>query len=196
MRAEAEEKLKAQWRRKAVECMSRAPPGGESVPLHLLRELHAHLSAAAQNMQHKLELFERSLPWVIAWLLATSGAVFVASAIVYRTGSPQPLVPWAASFLLGIPAGMLGGILSMTFALDRAGVGAKIPDLRIARLVTFTRPLLGATVAIPMVVLVRADFVKLAGFEGPLAVLAFCFVGGFSERWFLGVMQRLEDGKK
>ena len=98
--------------------------------------------------------------------------------------------------MLGIPAGALGGILSMAFSLGRADLTAKIPDVRLSRLVTFTRPLLGATVAIPVLVFIEAGFLKVEGFVGGLAVFAFCFLGGFSERWFLGVMERFEASKK
>ena len=47
-----------------------------------------------------------------------------------------------------------------------------------------------------VLVLVQWGYVKLAGFEGNPAIFAFCFLGGFSERWFLGVMERFEAEKK
>jgi len=38
--------------------------------------------------------------------------------------------------------------------------------------------------------------VKIEGFLKPLSTFAFCFLAGFSERWFLGLMERLESEKK
>jgi hypothetical protein len=84
----------------------------------------------------------------------------------------------------------------MAYTLGRIDVKAKIPEIRLSRLIAATRALLGATVAIPVVVFIRAEFVTAAGFEGPMAVLAFCFIAGFSERWFLGLMERFESEKK
>lgn len=202
LRAEAEEKLKGSWRGKAGDCLAKRVPENEPVPLHVLRELQAHVATAAQNQQHKLDLFhKRSLPWVTALLALAVASALAFSYCVYTTDrftkeQLAPLLRWAQAILLGIPAGALGGILSTAFSLGRADLKAKIPDIRLSRLVTLTRPLLGATVAIPVLVFIEAGYVKFTGFENSLAILAFCFLVGFSERWFLGVMERFEAGKK
>jgi len=201
VRAEAKEKLKGSWRGEAAECLAKLAPEDKDkpVPLNIVREVQAHLAVAAQNKQHKLELFEkRSLPWVMAWLLLAVAAALAFSyvALVADEGNFASLVPWAKALVLGVPTGALGGVLSMAFSLGQADLKAKTPDMRLSRGVTLIRPLIGATVAIPIVVLVEAGNVKAAGFEGSLAIFAFCFIGGFSERWFLGVMERFEAGKK
>jgi hypothetical protein len=210
--AEANGKLKDSWRGEAAECLVKlAPSDPKPVPLHLVRELLAHINTSAQNQQHKLELFEKqSLPYLAASLalavlitLASSGLALAVDERLLSAAWVQPISPWAAAagpwahaFVLGIPGGALGGILSMAFTLGRADLQAKIPDMRLSRLVTLTRPLLGATVAIPVVVLIQAGFVKFAGFEGSLGTFTFCFLGGFSERWFLGVIERFDRSKK
>lgn len=202
LRAEAEEKLKDSWRGKARDCLAKQILENQPVPLQVLRELQTHVATAAQNQQHKLDLFhKRSLPWVTTLLGLAVASALAFSYFVYTTDRftkelLAPLLPWAQAILLGIPAGALGGILSMAFSLGRADLKAKIPDMRLSRLVTLTRPLLGAAVAIPVLVFIRAGYVKFVGFEDYLAILAFCFLGGFSERWFLGVMERFEAGKK
>jgi len=44
--------------------------------------------------------------------------------------------------------------------------------------------MIGAAVAVPIVLFVEAGLVNL-GQLSPALVLALCFVGGFSERWFV-----------
>jgi hypothetical protein len=197
LRAEAEEKLKGGWRSQAAECLVKQAAENKPVPLHIVRELQEHLATMAQNQQHKLELFQKeSLPWLTTLLGAAVAVVSAFSCTVFAMNRLVFLLPWAQALALGIPAGALGGTLSMAFSLGRADLKAKIPDMRLSKVVTLTRPLLGATVAIPVLVFIQAGYVKVAGFDGPLAIFAFCFVGGFSERWFLGVMERFEVGKK
>ena len=197
LRAEAEEKLKGSWRNQAAANLIRRADDSKPVPVSLVRELHAHLAAAAQNQQHKLELFQRqSLRWLTV-LLGTVIAVAAAfSCAVLTIDRLASLVPWARALALGIPAGALGGVLSTAFSLGRVDLKARIPDIRFSRLVTLTRPLLGATVAIPVLVFLQAGYVKVAGFDGSLSIAAFCFLAGFSERWFLGLMERFEGGRK
>lgn len=211
LRAEADEKLRSSWRGKAIECLEKLVPETESVSVHVLRELQANVAIASQNQQHKLELFEkRTLPVVRDLLGIAVVGTLTFSVLLLNIEYLASSMPWAQALglwtkdakplaqdlLLGVPAGALGGILSMAFALGRADLKAKIPDMRLSRLVTLIRPLIGATVAIPVVVLVQGNYVKVAGFEGSLAIFAFCFLGGFSERWFLGVMERFEAGRK
>jgi len=201
--AEAEEKLKDTWRGNAGDCLSKLP---DAVPLRArLRELQTLVATAAQNQHHKIELFEKGVLPSLTWLLGLTvtitfalalGFLYFAYATERLSDEPiAPLLPWAQAIVLGIPAGALGGILSMAFSLGRADMKLKIPDVRLSRLMALTRPLLGATVAIPILVFVEAGYVTVA-FNGPLAIFAFCFVGGFSERWFLGVMERFVAGKK
>lgn len=197
LRAEAKEKLKGSWRADAAECLTKQVDEKKPVTFPIARELQAHLATTAQNQQFKFELFERrSLPWLTGLLAVAVVVALAFSYIVFTTDRLTDLLPWAKALVLGIPAGALGGILSTAFSLGRADLKAKIPDMRLSKLVTGTRPLLGATVAIPVLVFVQAGYVKFAGFEGTLAILAFCFLAGFSERWFLGLMERFESGKK
>lgn len=112
------------------------------------------------------------------------------------TTPQEKLLPWAQDLTLGMLAGGLGGILSMTFSLGRVDLSKKIPDMRLSALVTFMRPLLGAAVAIPVVVLVSAKYIEVKGFTHPLSILAFCFLAGFSERWFLRLIEKFESSAK
>jgi hypothetical protein len=162
----------------------------------VLREVQMHLRVAAQNKQHKLELFERTVPWLLTILAAVVVVTLTVPGFILISNWPDPFLEWAKALVLGILAGALGGILSMAFSLGRADISAKIPDMRLSWRVTAMRPLLGATVAIPVLVFVKIGYVKLADFDGLPAVLVFCFLAGFSERWFLGVMEGLDSGKR
>lgn len=191
--AEASEKLKG-WRAQAAGALVKDVGAKTAPSLVVLRELERQVTAEAQNRQHKIEIYEkRTLPSLIVFL----GLVVLGFALFYHRTVNNPdasdvLVAWAHRLMLGMLAGALGGILSMTFSLGQADLSKKIPDLRYSALVTTIRPLLGAAVAIPVVVIVNSGYVELKGFEPRDALLTFCFIAGFSERWFLGTMEKLQ----
>jgi hypothetical protein len=188
--AEAATKLQGSWRATAaaalIEHVGKTPPSAAAV-----RELHAHLVAAAQNQQHKLALLGARSERMTILLALVVAAVTAGSAIALMTGM-RDAEPWARTLLLAMAAGALGGILSMSFQIFRTDLKGTIPTLRFAWVLSLMRPLLGATVAIPVVVLIQSGVVKFDGVRWPLDVLVFCFLAGFSERWFLGLMERLE----
>lgn len=193
--AEAAEKLKG-WRTKASEALIKQVGDKKPVPLHAIQEMHSHLWAAAQNQHHKIEVYRtQTLPLLRRLLLGVVAAALLFSYFTAIANPSASLLLWAEAVFLGVAAGMLGGILSMTFSLGRVDASKKIPEARLGALMTSIRPLLGGAVAIPVVVFVKANFVQVQGFEGPLAILAFCFLAGFSERWFVGLIEKFEDKK-
>jgi hypothetical protein len=164
-----------------------------AVPPHLASELHFQLATTLQNGQFKLELLQRDVLPVVRWMLI--GVIALAlgfAAVVFAVDRYVMFEPWAKAIVLGVPAGALGAIVSMAFALGRADLNARIPELRFSNIVTGIRPLLGAAVAIPILVLVQADAIKLSSLKEPAAIFALCFLGGWSERWFLTLMEGLE----
>lgn len=195
--AEAAEKLKG-WRLEAAKALIKSIDPAIPVPLEVVRAIRAHLAAASQNQMHKIDVYERkTLPVLTAFLAVLVGGTLVFSYLVINSPAPPDnLLPWARALLLGVLAGGLGGILSMTFSLGSVDLSKRIPDMRLGRLVTFIRPLLGAAVAIPVVVFIEAGAVEIKGLERPLSYLAFCFLAGFSERWFLGVVENFGAAKK
>jgi hypothetical protein len=196
--AEADEKLKG-WRRKAGDDLQKLK-WDVSPPIAVARQLHGHLATSAQNMQFKLEIFERrTLPVLMTFLAAiVGGAVFLALLVILRKPSDAfdafdaSLVAWANALILAVAAGLLGGVLSMAFSLGRLNLKTKIPESRLSGLTTSIRPLLGAAVAIPVMVFVKTGYVAIKGLEDWVGIFAICFLGGFSERWFLGLMERFE----
>jgi len=141
----------------------------------------------------KLDIFERTtLPTVRRFLAVFVGGAVLLAVLVILLKPSESLVAWANDLVLGIAAGALGGVLSMTFSLGRADLKAKIPESRLGGLATSIRPLLGAAVAIPVMAFVRSRYISVHGLEDGLAIFAICFLGGFPERWFLGLMERFE----
>jgi hypothetical protein len=124
------------------------------------------------------------------------GGVLVFSAAVLARETMPSFLPWAEALVLGILAGVLGGMLSTAFSFGRVDLTKKIPEVRLSMLVTSMRAVLGAAVAIPVAVFVESGFVELKALAKPYSILIFCFLAGFSERWFLGLMERFEAGKK
>lgn len=194
--AECGEKLKG-WRIKASEVLIKKVGDAVPVPLPAVWELHTHLWATAQNQQHKIQVYEReTLPLLRRLLLGVVATALLFWYFTITADSPsKALIPWAEAILLGVAAGALGGILSMMFSLGRLDASKKIPEARLGTLMTSIRPLLGAAVAIPVVVFVEAKFVDVKGFDRPLSILAFCFLAGFSERWFVGLIEKFESKK-
>lgn len=203
LRAEAEKKLGDTWRGKAASCLikmgsgKKVGPEEETVPsLEIVRELHAQLTTAAQNQQHRLALFEdQTVPLVSQLLGLFVGGVLVVSIAVLSRAMMPGLLPWAEALVPGIFTGALGGLLSTAFSLGKFDLKQKIPEVRLGMWVTGMRSIVGAAVAIPVAILVESGYVKIEGLSKPFSTLAFCFIAGFSERWFLGLMTRLGDEK-
>lgn len=196
LREEGKEKLKGTWRGEAVKELIREVDGKKPLPVPIVREVQRHVATAAQNMQYKILLVQRSLPYLSAVLVFTMLAALALAS--HGMSGPGGLIEQETGrlLILGIAAGGLGGLVSMAFTLVRGDLKAKIPDMRMSRLVTMMRPIFGAVVAIPVAVLVEDDFVSIKGLVKPWSVFAFCFLAGFSERWFLGLMEKFESGKK
>lgn len=192
---EADEKLKGSWRGKGADKLIKPIDEKQVPPPHVVRDVQRQLSTTAQNLQYKLLLLDRSINYAGAVLLVTAlGTLGLAAHAL--SGDSLLAVEQARSLMTGIAAGGLGGLLSMAFSLGRADLKAKIPEMRLSKIVTLIRPLLGAVVAIPVAVLVEADYVSMKGLGKPWSTFAFCFVAGFSERWFMSLMDRFESGKK
>jgi hypothetical protein len=194
LRAEAGAKLRG-WRAHAAARYLRRDPPTKSPTVAEARELHALLAASSQNLQLRLATFEtRTVPVLACVLIAVVLAALAVACYVLREHAA--LATWATPLLLAIGAGGLGGVLSMTFTLGKVDLAQRIPAVHLQFLTTLIRPLLGAVAAIPVMVLVKSQWVAVAGLKGSLAVFVGCFLAGFSERWFLGLMDRMDGAGK
>lgn len=164
----------------------------------LLQELMKHLHTQAQNTYHKIDLLRRLLPWLLALLgITVVGVVYLS----YRgmLGSLGGDIEGKDVFVVlfvGALGGILGGILSMSLTIGRGDIAQRIPELRLSRLLLVIRPLLGAVAAFPVALLAASGVVQVPSLAPTQAVFMFSVLAGFSERWFLGLIERLGGGEK
>ena len=191
---ETEEKLNG-WRAKDRARLVTSMVDGADVSTTVVRQLHSHLATTAQNLYLKIEVFEKqTLPSLVRYLrLVIISAVVGALIVISMRDRTLEYHSWAIALLLAIGAGGLGGLLSMTISLARIDLSEKIPATRLAGPAMMIRPFLGAVVAIPILVFIKTGFVAVKGIEGNLAIFAFCFLGGISERWFIDLLGRFES---
>lgn len=172
----------------------RSPPPSTALLQELMKHLHAH----AQNTYHRIELLRRLLPWLFALL---AGTVFLVLTLAWlgMLGSLGGDIEGQDVFVvlfIGALGGLLGGVLSMTLALGRGDVAHAFPELRLSRILLGVRPLIGAVAAFPIALLVGSGVLQVPSLAPPQAVFAFCVLTGFSERWFLGLIERIGAERK
>ena len=106
----------------------------------------------------------------------------------------RPTRTWAEPVAFGVAmlAGAIGGVLGLMFRFrDTRG---RIRDLLADRDVRWVQPLIGAAMALAIVLVMKSGLITIAGLTAgggglaPLAALG--FVAGFSEPFFFGVMDR------
>jgi hypothetical protein len=191
LKAEAERKLDGWHKDAATKLVESA--GAAIPPRETVRELMHHIHVNSQNLYHKIDRLRAQLLWV-AFLLVVVIAALLTAAVSGR-------LSWLSTGLrrtlpAGTLAGILGGVLSMAYSMTRSDPAQRIPETRSSFLMATIRPLVGAAVALPIIAAFESGLINVSG-AGPKdwVMLAFCFVGGFSERWFLGLVENLE-GKK
>ena len=193
---EARRKL-ADWRLAAAKALAELARG-EPPSVEALQALMRNVHAATQNQQLKLELLNEQLRLTSVLLVASVVGFAVWShqqdlswLLQPQAGAGAPAAASASAILLtGMWLGLFGGLLSVAFSLIRADTSESIPRSRLRWAVTLARPFTGAAIAVPIVLLVRSRLINL-GDQGAALVPALCFLGGFSERWFLAQVERL-----
>jgi hypothetical protein len=94
--------------------------------------------------------------------------------------------------------GALGGALSTGLSLVRPDTESSIPGLQRRGSVTFFRPALGAAMAAVTYAFIKAGLLDFLGSEisrDAWLLASFGFVAGFSERWFMGIVNRFAADK-
>ncbi len=190
--AEANEKLTG-WRSKTIDCLRRLVDEKQAPSEQLLAEVRVQLAMQSQNSVLKRDMVRRRVPVVLFASVATI-AFFLGTA---ARGWYESLVPnLAGPLLLGVLAAILGGVISVAISIGTTDLQAKIPQLRFTMLVIALRPAVGALCAIPVVFLVHSGFLKFANLSPLWASVVLCLITGFSERWFLSLMERVTAGAK
>ena len=194
LRHEVKRKLADSWRGESLTQMLDGKP--EAVPMEAIREALFHRNTHGQNMYRKIELLRMQLVFIgsllvvlllVAILIGACGGLAI---LDQKTPDNGGLLAFA------IYMGVLGGTLSAAISATRIDSSAKIPDVQRTRLITLARSALGGAAAIPVFLLIQGNLVKLieATFT-PWTVLFFCFLAGFSERWFLSTLDTFTKDK-
>ena len=182
------------WRQDAAEALA-ASARGHAPPVALLQGLLRNIHAARQERRHRIALVRQQLP-VLATMLIVAVVFFGLWGLLGGfdwLARDDVEVTVGMILVSGVLMGFFGGLVSFAFNWLRADVSARSPDLRTQRWLSFARPMIGAAVAVPIVLFVEAGLINL-GQLSPALVLALCFLGGFSERWFVARIDRIAGG--
>lgn len=192
---EGKEKL-GSWRGDTVEVLSRRcealpPRAGDTLEKkrRMFQEMLRQLHTRHQNVYHKLDQLRAQVYRAGALVALTLVGVVVVNA---RDGFAILDEPSALAFTqllwLALLSGWLGGVLSVAYSAIRLDLSARIPEVSASFVVTVVRPLLGAVIALPVLLLVESGLIDTGSFPKPWLLLGSCFLAGFSERWFLGLV--------
>jgi hypothetical protein len=192
--AEADQKLK-EWRADAAECLRKSTDTNEAPSVELLVRLRAQLATQSQNTYLKnAAVYEKTRT---VWALSLWTILFVL--VLAQCGQFDNWFGVAMHEPLrqGVLAAFLGGVISVSLSIEANDLPTKMPQLvRKLATLTWTRPTVGALCAIPVVFLVQSDFLTIKHLTDEKATILFCFITGFSERWFFNSMQHVIDKAK
>jgi uncharacterized membrane protein YidH (DUF202 family) len=184
----------AGWRQDAAEALA-ALSRGDAPSAAVLQAVMLNLHEARQQQRRRAETIRQQLPMLVVML---GLAVLFFSAWGLLGGfdwlaRDDVEVTVGMMLVSGVLMGFFGGLVSFAFSWVRFDIAARLADRRAQRWLSLARPAVGAAVAVPIVLLVEAGLVNL-GQLSPALVLAVCFLGGFSERWFMARLDRIVGG--
>ena len=188
IKTEKEEMSNASGEEAAQSLMAAAK---ESVPsADLVCSVMKLLQTESQNSYHKIGQIKRQVDFVALLLLILVAGLLCSEGVRIYNG-------WSGDIdravLLGMLMGLIGGILSLTFTVIRSDAGRKIPTMRTQFEVALIRPLVGAVMALPVILILEAGVVSIPWADKNWVVALAGFLAGFSERWFLGLVEGLEN---
>ena len=184
------------WRHRATEALA-SPARGEAPSSALLQAVMRNVHAARQDQRHRVAIVRQQLP-ALALMLVTAVAFFALWALLGGfdwLARDDVQVTVGMVLVSGVLMGFFGGLLSFAFSWLRAALPARIADPQAQRWLGFARPAIGAAVAVPIVLFTESGLINL-GQLSPALVLALCFCGGFSERWFVAHIERVAGGSR
>ncbi|MGE5336735.1 MAG: hypothetical protein ACM3PU_02845 [Gemmatimonadota bacterium] len=165
---------------------------GEGAPsVAALQTLMRAVHASRQSRTYRSELARRQIG-VLAGLLIGAVLFFSGWALVggFEWVVNEDVDLTLAMMLVnGVLFGFLGGLLSVAFSLLRFEPAMQAAELRGSWAATIARVFIGSSVAIPIAFFLQSGLINL-GNVSPAFDLALCFVGGFSERWFIAQFDR------
>lgn len=135
----------------------------------------------ATNDYRKLATAGRRL-LVLSIVLGVALAALLAVVSVYR---PRDADDFLVVTLLGAVGGALSAVRGVGRRLDQ-----RIPEQMAGYFELLAHPLVGAAAGVGAAVLLRAGILTLAG-NGHRVVYGAAFLAGFSERWFIGLVENV-----
>lgn len=193
--AESRSKLSG-WRQDAAESLA-ACSRGEAPSAAVLQALLRNVHAAQQSRQHRIALVRQQLP-ALTMMLGLAVLFFALWGLLGGfdwLARDDVEVTVGMILVSGVLMGYFGGLVSFAFNWLRADLSHRLPDARVQRWLAFARPAIGAALAVPIVLFVEAGLINL-GQLSPALVLALCFLGGFTERWFVAQIERIADRRR
>jgi hypothetical protein len=194
VRAERSEKLDTPCEEAVHRLITRAkdsPP-----PAELVCEVMRLLQTTSQNMYHKIDQLQSQITYATIFLVVLVVMLLSGAAI-------RIYLDWSSgverTLLLGTLMGLTGGVLSLAFTVTRSDASAKIPAMRTSFEVACIRPFIGAAIALPVILIFESGVINIPATDKFWVVAVACFLAGFSERWFLGLVEKVQnkagDGK-
>lgn len=185
--AEAQEKCSGHRRHAVAEIAKQVETSGLTRPA--VEAVLQHLQTTSQNQYYKIGRLKQQIFWAGGILLALILLVLLsASRGHFEVYGPE----FGSEVALGTLLGWVGGVLSVALTVTSADEKAKIPKLVSSFRVSLVRPLIGAALALPVILIVKSKLIQIGGVDQMWVAAIACIVAGFSERWFLGVMTGLE----
>ena len=192
LRTEARDSRKfGKWRRNAIlEHLA----GDQGLPVKACDVQHA-LGLRSEHFDNVYSKIDETLFW-IAW--ASGAVVFILAVLLAGAAYGWiPVGPGTVNLMaIAVLMGAMGGALSTGLSLARTDPNRSIPDLLMEGSVTAFRPILGGAMAAVTFVFIKAgllDFLASGMSEKSWLMASFAFIAGYSERWFIGIVNRLTD---
>ena len=189
-RSEAKKKLGG-WRGESAKALlSLEDNTDEQDKQDRLREALFHLHSKSQNTYFKIEKIKNQILAAMCMLAFSSFCVFGLSfwfmGLAFFSGISL------YEFHLAILAGLIGGVLSVAFSVVRTDPNQKIPEPQASFPLTWTRPLFGPLVAFALLVLMQLEFINFGDIKTQ-SLIGMSFFAGFSERWFLNLVSKMQE---
>jgi hypothetical protein len=178
------------WRAKAITDLLGNSNGCIPVDQQLIVEAIAVRDDYFRNNYFKISLRRRHLVQVACFLWTGILACVVAS--FYKL-LPAPYHNGNQVFLV-VLFGILGACLSVGQGLLASDVSARIPAQQAGAFVVWVRPAIGAAAALMALALLDSRFLSLDT-SAPGVTYLLAFAAGYSERFIVGAIEKINPGK-
>jgi hypothetical protein len=158
-------------------------------PAEVVYEVMKLLQTTSQNTYHKIDQLRRQIDFAGILLMVLVVALLAGTAVRIQMGCSGDI---DTALLLGTVMGLTGGALSLAFSVTHSDVSAKIPAMRSSFEVARIRPFIGAAIALPVILIFESGLINIPMLQKNWIAAVACFFSGFSERWFLGLVEKVE----